>query len=208
MSEHITQWLSAYLDGELHGERLRQVEAHLEGCPDCQAGLQSLRGLSDLLKAAPAPVGLTPAERFTSQVLLRLPPRPAPPLRRTVLEAGWWLAPAGILAAWVFVRVVFWLSGWVWAVNQFGLLGEASAWLAPASNAGWLTAALSQTGFLSASSGLQWAKLGETIGWSSLSQISWQVSMALLYLGWLAAWWTKRSMRNEFPGSGFPGNSN
>jgi anti-sigma factor RsiW len=32
MDEHVNQWLGAYLDGELNGEKRRMVKAHLETC--------------------------------------------------------------------------------------------------------------------------------------------------------------------------------
>jgi hypothetical protein len=52
---HVLEWLEAYLDGELKGGRLHQVEAHLQVCEDCRAELLALRQLSALLQAA-APV--------------------------------------------------------------------------------------------------------------------------------------------------------
>ena len=50
MSNHVTEWLNAYLDGELHGSRLQHVEAHLAECDACQAELESLERLSSLLQ--------------------------------------------------------------------------------------------------------------------------------------------------------------
>ncbi|MDO8665299.1 MAG: anti-sigma factor [Gemmatimonadales bacterium] len=45
MSAHLNQELSAYLDGELHGDELAVVEAHLAECEECRTTLESLRGL-------------------------------------------------------------------------------------------------------------------------------------------------------------------
>jgi anti-sigma factor RsiW len=50
MSNHVTEWLNAYLDGELHGSRLYHVEEHLAACEFCQAELESLDHLSALLQ--------------------------------------------------------------------------------------------------------------------------------------------------------------
>ena len=55
MSNHITEWLSAYFDGELKGRQLQQVEEHLAECEACQAELESLHGLSVMLHEVPAP---------------------------------------------------------------------------------------------------------------------------------------------------------
>ena len=53
MSEHVLDWISAYHDGELHGDRLRWVEAHLHTCADCQAELAALQNLAVRLQASP-----------------------------------------------------------------------------------------------------------------------------------------------------------
>lgn len=45
MSAHLNEELSAYLDGELHGDALRAVESHLAECGECRGTLESLRGL-------------------------------------------------------------------------------------------------------------------------------------------------------------------
>ena len=50
MIEHVNEWLGAYLDGELRGLRLRQVESHLAECSVCHSELESLRNLSALLR--------------------------------------------------------------------------------------------------------------------------------------------------------------
>ena len=43
MSNHIIEWLNAYVDGELKGMRLRQVDEHLTECEACQAELDSYK---------------------------------------------------------------------------------------------------------------------------------------------------------------------
>jgi hypothetical protein len=43
MSNHVTEWLNAYLDDELKNGRLHQVEKHLAECTECQAELESLQ---------------------------------------------------------------------------------------------------------------------------------------------------------------------
>ncbi len=71
MCENMHALLNAYLDGELHGQRLLEVEKHLVSCAACRNDLQELRTVSDLLRAAPAPAFL-PVERFVAQLILRL----------------------------------------------------------------------------------------------------------------------------------------
>jgi hypothetical protein len=70
----------------------------------CQAELEELRKLSALLQESPAPETLTQPERFVAQVALRLPRRPTQPAWKRTLEAGWRLAPVGLLGVWAFVE--------------------------------------------------------------------------------------------------------
>ena len=74
MHEEMRTLLNAYLDGELHGRRLQEMETHLAICAACRDELSELRLVSDLLQADPAPEFM-PAERFVSQLTLRLPRR-------------------------------------------------------------------------------------------------------------------------------------
>ena len=41
MSNHVTEWLNAYLDGELADSRFYQVQSHLAECDACLAELDS-----------------------------------------------------------------------------------------------------------------------------------------------------------------------
>ena len=58
MSQHcqeLADRLSAYLDGELMGDDLASVLAHLEECPRCRHCLSTLRTTRDLLRKLPGP---------------------------------------------------------------------------------------------------------------------------------------------------------
>ncbi|HYL76148.1 MAG TPA: zf-HC2 domain-containing protein [Bryobacteraceae bacterium] len=45
----LRRWLSAYLDSELSGERLKRMQAHLEVCPSCQLHLGEIRAGRELV---------------------------------------------------------------------------------------------------------------------------------------------------------------
>lgn len=64
-AEGCREWresLGAYALGQLPGEERAGLEAHLEGCPDCQAELASLESVARLLPLAdPDRLGATPA---------------------------------------------------------------------------------------------------------------------------------------------------
>jgi anti-sigma factor RsiW len=197
MAEHVLEWLNAYLDGELSGWRRERVENHLAGCPACQAELAALRRLSQVvqeaLQEAPLPQGLPTAERFSAQLMLRLPRQQAQPTRHNRQELAWWLAPAALLFTWAFVQAIFLLSTGVWTAGQVGLLGEAAAWLMPdTQGASTVMGAFQWLGAQPGSTAQQVAAISEGIGWNTLVQLLVEAALGLLYLGWLAAWWLRR----------------
>jgi predicted anti-sigma-YlaC factor YlaD len=195
MSKHITEWLNAYVDGELHGTRLQQVEAHLAECEVCLAELESLERLSDLLLEVPAPE-FTSAERFASQVNLRLPHEQKTLYRKKLLEVGWWMVPVGLIAVWVFMSTSFLMNNILSAANNAGLLASLSdrVIFGPAD---W-SAALGQLGVLSGDN-LHWAISTEAFTRTSILQISFEVSIALLYLSWIAIWWARHRRHARQP---------
>jgi hypothetical protein len=196
MSNHVTEWLNAYFDGELTGKRLHQVEDHLAECEACQAELDSLQGLSVLMGEVPAPE-FTPSERFAAQVILRIPHKREVISRRQVIEFGWWAIPVGLLASWVFISTAFALGDILSAAGNFGVLRGFSDWLGSGlSNDIYLSTTIGQMGFLSGSS-LNWAEATETFTRMSLPQIILQVSIALLYLSWIAIWWARHTRQGH-----------
>jgi hypothetical protein len=195
MSNHIAEWLNAYLDGELKGRRLHQVEEHLAGCEACQTELESLQGLSALLREVPA-AEFTPPERFASQVNLLLPQKRETTTRRKILEVGWWMVPVGLLTVWIFISTTILVSDMVSVANNFGLLDNANVLASDTSNNAYWTSTLGQFGLLEGNS-LQWAETTENISRNLILQIVWQVSIALLYLTWIAIWWARRTRQGN-----------
>lgn len=192
MSDHIFDLLGAYLDGELHGGQRRKVEAHLEECQGCREEYQALQALSWTLQAVPTPDFPTP-ERLATDVALRLPRVSGKPMSRRVLEFGWWLVPAGLIASWVFIGTTILVSEMVTTASEFGLLQSISAQLIPNSLAGaYWSSTLGQFGILSGNS-LQWAEITEAFTRAIVPLITWQVSIALLYLSWMAIWWARHT---------------
>src|SRR6266498_1420787 len=149
MSNHVTEWLNAYLDGELNSSRLEHVEAHLAECQVCQADLESLRRLSGLLHEVPLPEFTSP-ERFATQVNLRLPDKQTASPEKKLLEIGWWMIPVGLLGTWIFISTSFFVNDLLSTANSLGLLTSLSNWLVfgSASQAYW-TSTLGQFGVLS-----------------------------------------------------------
>lgn len=197
MHENMHTLLNAYLDNELHGTRLREMKLHLASCQACQEELKELREVSDLLQAAPAPEFM-PAERFVSNLNLSLPRRALHHRPPKPGSLAWWLVPAGLLAAWFFLRTVFALSGVITAADATGLLGNAASWLNGGQQAVWFGAAL---GLFSGQAGGAQPTLSllndvSVIGENLLNGFLWQAAIVLLYWGWLAAWWLQRGPRS------------
>ncbi len=197
MSKHATEWLNAYLDGELKGSQLRQVEMHLVECEACRTELESLARLSSLLHEVPAPE-FTPPERFAAQVSLRLPHRQVRPARGSQpLGAGWWMVPVGLLAAWVFIGTSALVNEILSVASNLGLLTGFSNWFVfnPASDTRW-SVTLGQIGLLGGRD-LNWAAAVEALTRGSLPQITLHASIAFLYLGWMAIWWARRRRQGQ-----------
>jgi anti-sigma factor RsiW len=192
MSDHVIEWLSAYIDGELKGGRLHQVKEHLAHCEACRAELESWQGLSALVQEVPVPE-FTSNERFVAQVNLRLPQRQVRATRRNVIEAGWWMIPIGLLAAWIFISTAVLVSDVISAADGLGLMDSATTLrVSDASSDAYWTAELGQMGVLEGE-GLQWAEATEDFTRNVVPQFTWQVSIALLYLAWIAIGWARRA---------------
>lgn len=200
MSEHPLEYLGAYLDGELSGGQLRKLETHLKECRACQEEVRSLQTLSSMLHSAPLP-DFPAAERIAGEVALRLPRIPAKPASRRAMELGWWLAPVGLILAWVFFSTTILVRDALATAHGLGLLSSAFEWLAAGSAAeAYWSGTLGQFGLLAGDS-LQWAEATEAFTRMALPQITLQVSIALLYLSWLAIWWARHT-RQEPEGLG------
>jgi Putative zinc-finger len=197
MHEAMRTLLNAYLDGELHGRRLREFETHLASCATCQIELRELRTVSELLQADPAPEA-TPVERFVSQMTLRLPRRSQHDQQPRPSSLAWWLVPAGLLGAWFFVQTVFTLTDVVTAANLTGLLGGASVWLGNGQESFWLNTATNLFGgqFIVQPT-LSLLNNVSVFGFNVISGFLWQAAIVLLYWAWLCVWWIRR---NPLPG--------
>ena len=192
MSNHVTEWLNAYLDGELKGNRLQQVEEHLTTCEACQAELDSLGNVSGLLHEVPLPDFPSP-ERFATQVNLLLPQKRTLTPSRRLFEVGWWMIPVGIVATWVFISTAILLSDVITTAKSFGILDNVTAsFISAPSDTADVTSTLGQFGMLRGN-GLQWAETTENYTRSVLPQIVLQVAVALLYLTWFAIWWARHT---------------
>jgi anti-sigma factor RsiW len=193
MHEDMRTLLNAYLDGELHGRRLLEMQAHLASCEDCQIELKELRLVSNLLQASSAPETL-PAERFVSQLTLSLPRQPQRDrsLRFSTLTV--WLAPAVLLGAWFFVKTVFALTNIFTVANITGLLGNADRWLGGWQTSIWFSAAANLSGGQAIRTLPTLSLLNNlsVFGANLVSGFLWQAVIVLFYWAWLFILWLRR----------------
>ena len=196
MHEDMIPLLNAYLDGELHGNRLREMELHLSVCETCRNNLKELRLVSALLQAAPTPEFI-PAGRFASNLVFSLPRRRMGELPAQPGALAWWLVPAVILAVWFFVQTVFTLTNALTAAQMTGLLGQAARWLNGGQETIWFAAVTSLFGSQvgAAQPELSLMNTLNVLGVHLLDGFLWQALIVLLYWTWLSIWWLRRRPR-------------
>jgi hypothetical protein len=91
MGPHITELLSAFMDGELGARERAEVDLHLRACPPCARHLEELRAVDSAARALPLRVPDGYFEAFRGTLRERLP-RGRPATRR--LPPSWALAAA------------------------------------------------------------------------------------------------------------------
>jgi predicted anti-sigma-YlaC factor YlaD len=198
MSNHVTEWLNAYYDGELKGKRLQQVEEHLAACEVCQHELDALQSLSGMLQEVPVPE-FPSSERFATQINLLLPQKRTSTPNSRLFEVGWWMIPVGLLAVWVFISTAALLGDAMNTAKNFGILDSMTAsFITTPSETVEVTSTLGQFGVLQGNS-LQWAETTENFTRGLFPQIVLQVSVALLYLTWFAVWWARHTRQISEP---------
>ena len=102
------------------------------------------------------------------------------------------MIPVGLLATWIFMSTSFLVNDMLSVANSLGLLASVSDWiLFGTSNAADWSATLGQFGVLSGNT-LDFAVSTESFTKTLLQQISVQISIALLYLSWIAIWRARR----------------
>jgi anti-sigma factor RsiW len=195
MHEEMRTLLNAYLDGELQGRRLQEMQTHLATCDACQKELRELRLVSEQLKADTA-LEAPSADHFVSQLTLRLPRRPQLDRPPKSISLAWWLVPAGLLMAWVFIQTVYTLTDVVTAANLTGLLGNASHWLGGGQESAWLSAATTLFGgqILAQPTVSLLNSVSVTVA-GLFNGFLWQAGIVLVYWIWLCLWWLRHNPR-------------
>ncbi|MCX7756244.1 MAG: zf-HC2 domain-containing protein [Anaerolineales bacterium] len=197
MSEHVTDWLNAYHDGELRGMGLQRVESHLTACAECRVALEELRALSALLRQTPPEAVFPSAEHFAARLALRLPRRAGlVPARNAWLELGGWLATLGALAVWLFLNITVWVRSAFLLALDAGLLANLPGLQPLPLQMNWVAALTFVWGDqLGLPGQLVLSLLNDVHLFVIRSQgmLFSELLLMLLYLGGLALWWLRQS---------------
>jgi anti-sigma factor RsiW len=198
MDEHVSRWIAAYCDGELSGAKLRQVKAHLAGCPACRREVEDLRALSAMLHASPAHQPRTRADRFAAQVALRLPPAGSladanRPPRRSFWRLAWQSVPLVLIVSWAFIQAVVLVTtpalvAFTSSPSAQAVLAELTR-LAPAALSALMPGVPFMGELLPGSALAGWVlPLSEIV----LLNLFFTVATAIMFAAWLAIWWIDR----------------
>jgi hypothetical protein len=195
MSEHSLEVIGAYLDGELQGDHLKEFELHLTGCDECQKNIESLSGLSTVLHQVQVPDFDSP-EFFVEKVSLQLPRKKIRyPFGQNILVISWYSIPLFLMAVWVFLNTTYLISSLLITANFIDMVNLQSSTL--------FSGVFKEENFLKFLDSLGWFEnvnfqwLVEIGGLTRrmISNLIWQISIALLYLFWLVIWWTRRKVQ-------------
>ncbi|MDH5605293.1 MAG: zf-HC2 domain-containing protein [Anaerolineae bacterium] len=200
MSEHINEWLPAYYDGELSGLKLRQAEAHLKECEACREKLNELQAISSILQESPAASGLTPADKFTAQVVLRLPRSQMQPGWQHTLQRGWQALPLGLFAGWAFIKSALIVTMGLAAVQRLGFGKSLDAAFQQISKADQIqaggyrftAAAFNRMGQYLVGS----FNPGSLFGLDIFLKFVLPAAIGLAYLIWLMSWWRAQEVND------------
>ena len=119
MSRHVSELLSAYIDGALGVRDVERVRAHLDTCPACLMEYNDLQGVQRLLAGLPDPA---PRPGFLDRMSWRLAREAARPSRHGLMSrvAGVFQAhPVRLAVAATAMAVILGLP-WALATGQFG----------------------------------------------------------------------------------------
>ncbi len=195
MPDLVQNKLGAYLDGELSRRDQIEIEVHLETCPACREELEELRRLSLLMRTAPRP-DFTPALDFKAQLMLQLPRRDENQQANANVPALLLMAPALVLAGWIFIQVTLGLSTLLLFVKQVGFLDGASVWVNSAPQQMlWFTTARTAIGSGLGTQGLAGFEILNDAGLflqNMTTLLLWQVGLAVLYWGAMTLVWRNR----------------
>jgi Putative zinc-finger len=199
MSEHVTELLGAYLDGELESGLEEQVRSHLVVCLECRQELAAVQSLSDWLRSDPIPV--TDPAVFVDRLEPQLPARPDKSSPGLNLQTIWWLVPLVALILGFVSRLVINLAGLLFFTGQSGILGDTIRNLV---TEGWLLfdapsliTILSSLLDVNFSAILPGVESFWQIAVALIEELAWLGALLLVCGAWLVTVWNRHVIQNK-----------
>ena len=193
--DQVMEWLGAYHDGELTGERAAWVEAHLPHCPECRRELEALRALTSLLHDGDDALPQFSPGRLTTG----LPAQSSPRANRLLTGALRYL-PLGLFGGWAFLQAVIWVAGGLLLLQSWIPAAQSSlGWLLPEPSGvpfliTFLCGLLPQSGLCDTLGTLNRLPIAGGVG---LFSIAITAAAAALFLSWLARYWAHNRAQTE-----------
>jgi hypothetical protein len=182
MTDHITDLIDLYLDGEIGLRVAEEIDLHLAGCEDCTRELSQRRRLSALIRSQPGMKSRKTNREFTAEVMARINHGSKTSKEKgNELEIAWLIVPVLLVAGLAFLQTVWVQSSLVSFVPPISEILDPSQILLPFSFA--IPSAFNQVIRLLPGSNF-WS-------WNWVSTGILAITLGILYISWLAGWWVK-----------------
>jgi predicted anti-sigma-YlaC factor YlaD len=182
MTDHMTELIDLYLDGETKPSQTSEVEQHLKICEDCSKAVAQRRRLSKLIQAHPRIINTKSDRQFAREVMSRISRQPVEQTIKTAgLEPGWIGIPLLLVLGLAFIQAVWVETSVMRFIPQVGEVLDPSQYLLPFSFA--MPTFLGQI--------IQLLPRLTMWSWSLSSAVILSAVLGVLYVSWLAGWWVK-----------------
>ena len=187
MSEHVSNILNAYYDGELNPNQMRKVERHLAQCSSCQEAYDDIVSTSAWLHQLPEPE-MVPADKMAADIALLLPREQEKPRSQSNSSIIWWIVPIVLFSIWVLAGSTHIVSNVLITANEFGFIAIDPALFTTQSINDLIFSSFIENLSTIVPKDLSW--MIETQGFlrESIIRSVINLSIAMLYLSWIAIW--------------------
>jgi len=181
MSEHLHQWMDAYLDGELAGIQKIEFELHLKECDTCQENWEQQLALKHALSSLQPITGQKSPNDFLAEINLEIGPQK--PLKSFSFQKSlWYLIPAVLIFLFGALQILGWVTGLINLIpgaDRFLLESLPFINNVTVTNP-WLSTTIQAQ--------LLWNGIDWIIDWNVLTQIFFLFSLSVLYCVWIVLW--------------------
>ncbi len=182
MTDHITDLIDLYLDGEIGSRVAGEIDLHLAECAECTRELSRRRRLSALIRSQPGMKSRKNNREFTEEVMAGIThSSEAGYENNNKLEIAWLIVPVFLVVGLAFLQTVWVQSSLVSYVPPINEILDPSQILLPFSFA--IPSTFNQVIRLLPGSSI-WS-------WNGISTGILAIALGSLYLSWLAGWWVK-----------------